>query len=339
MLDLAKKIIRKSFLYNPLLWIKRSTQIFANDLQLFPVRQIRSCVRAKRFPIINSAFLPMIAHIEVTNVCNAECVMCPQSVMKRKSGTMESSLFRNIIQQCRPFETLWMFMMGEPLMDRNLPKRISYAKRAGIKKVGIFTNGSLLNPDVSYKLLVSGIDHITVSFDALTKETFMKIRPALNFQEVASNIENLVKLRSKLRQKKPFIAIEFVRMTENATESEPFRRKWGKIVDAVYIANTVNWSGANKERPAVRNSYKIRRPCYLLWKDMVIFTNGEVPLCCYDYEGSVILGDVSKQPLKEIWTGGKLTQIRNLHLKGQFEKISICANCNAWEMPSSPWWW
>lgn len=336
---LIKKFLRRSFLYNPLLRIKEGTKVFIHDCQSFPIKSIRNYVRGKKFPPINQSSLPFVVHIEVTNLCNAGCVMCPQSTMKRKLGSMEDSLYKKIINQCIPLEAVWAFMMGEPLMDKNLPERIAYAKNAGIKKVGIFTNGSLVTSDLALKLLACGIDHITISFDALTEKTFKEIRPGLSFQDVTMNIENLVKLRRKQKQKIPFIAIEFVKMERNASETEPFRKKWEEIVDAVYISSMVNWGGVNQTKPAAQLSYKIRRPCYMLWRDMVIFVDGRVALCCYDHEGSVILGDANKQSLKEIWTAENFTRIRNLHLRGEFEKIPICSGCNAWKMLSAPWWW
>lgn len=339
MKHLIKKFLRKTFLYNPLLRIKENIKVFSHDCQSFPIKFVRNYVRNKKFSPINRSSLPFIVHIEVTNLCNAGCVMCPQSNMRRKSGNMEASLYKKIIDQCRPLEAVWAFMMGEPLMDKNLPEKIAYAKNSGIKKVGIFTNGSLLTSDLAFKLLTSGIDHITISFDALTEQTFKKIRPKLNFQDVSRNIENLVKLRRKRKKKTPFIAIEFVKMAGNTSEAEPFRKKWEKIVDAVYISHMVNWGGANQIESAAQLSYKIRHPCYRLWRDMVIFVDGRVSLCCYDYEGSVILGDANIQSLKEIWTGEKFSQIRKLHLRGAFEKIPICSGCNAWKMVSAPWWW
>ena len=224
-------------------------------------------------------------------------------------------------------------------MDKSLPERIAYAKNSGIKKVGIFTNASLLKLDLAERLFASGIDHITISFDALTEQTFKEIRPGLNFQDINMNIVNLITLRKNQKRKTPFIAIEFVRMQRNAIEAEPFRRKWEKIVDAVYISDMVNWGGVNQQKSADGFTYKIRRPCYMLWKDMVIFMDGRVTLCCYDCEGSVILGDANRQSLKEIWTGEKLAEIRKIHLNQEFEKIPICAKCNVWQRPSLPWWW
>lgn len=338
MIGIVKKIIRKSFFYNLLLRIKETVKIFLHDSQLFPIRYLRHYVRGKGFPPISRRPLPPIAHIETTSICNAACVMCPQSNMKRKLDYMGDSLYNKIIEQSKPLEALWIFMMGEPLMDEKLSQRIAYAKATDIKKVGIFTNGSLLNTDLAVKLLDSGIDHITISFDALSEKTFKDIRPGLNFQDVTMNIENLVRLRKKRKQKKPFIAIEFVKMERNASEAEPFRKKWERIVDAVYISGMVNWGGVNQTKPADWPSYKIRRPCYMLWRGVVIFIDGQVALCCYDYGGSVILGNANRQSLKEIWTGARLAEIRKMHLNGEFEKIPICANCNVWKMLSSPWW-
>ncbi len=339
MKHLIKKVLRKRVLYKPLLKIKENAKLFSHDCQSFPIKFLRNYVRNKKFSTMNRSSLPFIVHIEITNLCNARCVMCPQSTMKRKLGCMETFLYKKIIDQCKPLEAVWTFLMGEPLMDKNLPEKIAYAKNAGIRKVGIFTNGSLLTSDLILKLIASGIDHITISFDALTEQTFKEIRPGLNFKQVSMNIENLVKLRRQRNQKVPFIAIEFVKMESNASESESFRKKWEKIVDAVYISSMVNWGGANQAKSASQLSYKIRRPCYMLWRDMVVFVDGRVSLCCYDYEGSVILGDINTQLLKEIWTGEKFSEIRNIHLSGEFEKIPICTNCNSWKMLFSPWWW
>ncbi|MFH1783736.1 MAG: radical SAM protein [bacterium] len=336
---LIKKFIKRSFLYKPSLQIRELTKIFMHDSQSFPIKAIRNYVRSRKFPQINQSSLPSIIHVEVTNLCNAGCVMCPQSNMKRKAGNMEDALYKKIIDQCGSLDAVWPFMMGEPLMDRKLPERIAYAKGAGIKRVGIFTNGSLLNLDMALKLLDCGIDHITISFDALTEKTFKQIRPGLSFQDVTANILNLVKLRRQRKQKLPFIAIEFVKMEKNNSEADEFRKKWDKIVDAVYISDMVNWAGANQAKSAKQLSYKIRRPCYMLCRDMVIFVDGRVALCCYDYESSIFLGDANKQSLKEIWNSEKLTHIRDLHLRGEFEKIPICSECNAWKMLSAPWWW
>ena len=43
--------------------------------------------------------LPTVLMIENTNLCNAECVMCPRDTLSRKRGFMDFGLFEKIIKE------------------------------------------------------------------------------------------------------------------------------------------------------------------------------------------------------------------------------------------------
>lgn len=337
-----KKIIRKTFLYKPLVFLYNKFKIFFHDSNLFPVIFIRKKVRKRQFEKFNDSPYPSIVHIETTNLCNAGCVMCPHDNMKRRTGMMDDDLYKKIIYECvrGKVENVWTFMMGEPLLDKDLQNKIIYAKEKGISNVGFFTNASLLNEEIAVKLLESRIDHITISFDALTEDTYKNIRPKLLYDTVSNNIKNFMELRKKRKLKKPFVAIEFVEMDKNKHETEAFRKKWEKIVDAVYVSLMLNWGREDYKNIALNDvHYRIRRPCPLLWKDLVVFIDGTVPLCCYDCDGEIFLGDIKKQRFDEIWTGKILSNIRRIHLSGEYDKISKCSKCNMWQSLSIPWWW
>ena len=62
--------------------------------------------------------------------------------------------------------------------------------------------------------------------------------------------------------------------------------------------------------------------------------NGDVVLCCDDWNHQVILGNLKKERIEEIWFGNRLKAIRELHKKGEFDKISICSGCNK----KTIWW-
>lgn len=71
---------------------------------------------------------------------------------------------------------------------------------------------------------------------------------------------------------------------------------------------------------------------------MFVTYDGRVALCCQDYECQIELGDIRKQSLMEIWTGETLRNIRNLHLKREFDGIPICKACDVNTHYVSPWW-
>ena len=137
---------------------------------------------------------PPVVRVETTNRCNARCSICPHRSMTRPLQTMSDALYRRVIDECAEnrCREVQLHNFGEPLLDRSLPERIAYAKRQGIRKVKIFSNGSLLNEAWAREL-----DEIKISLDGATKEEFEWIRPPLRFERVVDNIHRLVVLRDR----------------------------------------------------------------------------------------------------------------------------------------------
>ena len=113
--------------------------------------------------------------------------------------------------------------------------------------------------------------------------------------------------------------------------------KWKNKVDGISVSIIHNWTGniSSEQKP----DKKFRRdPCRLLWTDMVISFNGDVPLCCNDFENAVILGNIKNDSIKEIWSGATLNRIREQHKSLEFDKTPICKNCEYNYHFKSPWW-
>ena len=85
---------------------------------------------------------PGTVRIETTNACNAKCVICPHRQMQRPVCHMDDSLYEKIINECSEYNcgTVHLHKFGEPLLDKNLAKRVRYAKQKGIKRVAIFSS-------------------------------------------------------------------------------------------------------------------------------------------------------------------------------------------------------
>lgn len=73
-----------------------------------------------------------------------------------------------------------------------------------------------------------------------------------------------------------------------------------------------------------------RGPCRMLWKNFTVLYDGRVTACCMDAEGELIIGDVRKNSIKEIWHGKQITRLRQMHKDGDWKKIPICARCKEW---------
>lgn len=64
------------------------------------------------------AFFPKQLAIEVTNYCNAKCVMCPLSKMTRAKGLMDMEFFRSVVdavaESGAPITLITHAGLGEP---------------------------------------------------------------------------------------------------------------------------------------------------------------------------------------------------------------------------------
>lgn len=280
--------------------------------------------------------------IENTNICNAACVMCPYKKMTRKKGVMSFELFKKIIDEYSSSthtKRLQMNNMGEPLIDPLIVRKIKYAKEKGIEQVFFFTNGSLLDKQLTEKLIDSGLDYMIISLDGITKETYEKVRKNLKFEEVINNIENFMILRRERRADRPKIELHITLLNENRSDEKEFVKKMKNMADYVSVTYAHDWAGQQEAKNIeyIQKSHQLKlAPCSNLWSELTILWDGRVALCCIDYEGKVILGDVNRESLQNIWKCEKLRMIREYHLKRQFDQIELCKKCS--EHIWANWW-
>ncbi|MFA5145024.1 MAG: radical SAM/SPASM domain-containing protein [Candidatus Omnitrophota bacterium] len=291
----------------------------------------------KKMELFND--IPFRVMIENTNNCNANCVFCPHKNMKRESGTMELALTRRIIDECANFGITYLtiYGFGEPLLDKYFFERVRYAKSKKIDRVTTNTNAMYLNKNIAKEFIDSGIDEVYISFDAATADTFKMIRPNLNFDTVKQNILGLIEEKKRRKISKLKVFLSFVEGNHNMHERDAYIKEWKNKVDGVSVSLIHNWTGSIKKMDKELSCLR-RDPCRLLWTDMVVSWNGDVPLCCNDFDNRIILGNVTCSSIKEIWSGEKLKKIRQSHLNKEFSAIAVCKECEYNLHFKSPWW-
>ena len=62
------------------------------------------------------------------------------------------------------------------------------------------------------------------------------------------------------------------------------------------------------------------------WTAMTIAWNGDVLLCCFDYDAKCVVGNVKEQTLIQIWDGDKVKAIRE-EFKGGVLRNALCCKC------------
>jgi MoaA/NifB/PqqE/SkfB family radical SAM enzyme len=293
--------------------------------QARPIRKLLLATGRDRSPV-----LPEIVQIEATNICNAKCVFCPRDEMHRKQGIMSVELFRKIVDECAALGIthIRMHNYGEAFVDKRLVEKVRYAKQKGIREVGAISNGSLLTEPVVRDMIDAGLDAINISVDASGKETFEATRIGLKYDKVIANIERLVRLRAEAGQRRPKLILSFVRQNNDADE-QAFIQHWKQIADKIHVTDLHNWAGT------LHRESDVNYPCYRPWLTFTVLWDGRVSLCCADFDGRVVLGDLNSSSIQDIWSSDAYRKVRREHLESGGP--DICRSCDL-PRKDSPLW-
>ncbi len=271
--------------------------------------------------------LPVEYIVETTAKCNIYCPMCPRETHPQPKEDMTDEVFSRLVEQAgASAEHVMLIGLGEPLLDRKIFDRIDYCQRHGISTL-ISTNGTLLDEKAAERLLATPLEHITLSFDGYSKETFEFYRKGAQFERVRDNFVRLCRMKHERRARLQ-IVVQMVRMDGNRHEVEAFQDYWRSVpgVDLIRIKE----DETNLMRPdSVRAPGALAHPCHYLWRGpLYVKHNGDVYPCCQSYmlDGAP-LGNVMHSALTELFDGSAMQRMRRLHLDGRAGEIEICAKC------------
>lgn len=266
---------------------------------------------------------------EVTTKCNYNCIICPREKLTRKPETMSYNTFQflldKLINESSQFNTIAFPGMGEPLLDESFDEKIIYAKRNGFA-VLILTNGSLLTVERFKKLEGMGVDSIRVSMYGDTPESYNLVHGVKNsgfFERVKDNITKISEIKKQTR------LLLTYNIVKNANDSsiESWIEYWKDRSDLLEVWNPHNWVNGRGYRYVQKEKLKTcGRPFNT---PLQVQVDGTVNMCCFDYNGELLLGDLKKQSLREIFDSEAYKKILKHHTSGDFNGSGlICENCD-----------
>ncbi|MDD5622904.1 MAG: radical SAM/SPASM domain-containing protein [Actinomycetota bacterium] len=288
--------------------------------------------------LTNCNYYPTRIWIETSSRCNLKCRFCVnEDLPPDMRGDMDLDLFKRIIDEISgKVYDINLFHRGEPLLNRYIVPMVSYAAGRGIK-TRIHTNATLLDKDLSRKLILAGLDLISFSFDGYTKEKYEKNRSGANFSESLGRIVDFLKVKSELRSKKPYAIIQVIDQKEKLSRSEPgrqrkiFLRNFKNLpLNKIITRNPHNWGGLlelNKQDRERRSDSK-KSLCTFPWYSLTVFYDGRVFLCPQDFEGKICLGSLSNERLSEIFNGKIIKAMRDIFISGEIENVIPCNSCD-----------
>ena len=255
--------------------------------------------------------------LEITSFCNRKCVYCPNVSFDRvdSSGSflMKEEIINKVINQLQEINftgTLAPHMYGETLAHPEIVQITEKISQAGIKSI-IYTNADYLNPELMGKLREAGLYKLSIS------------KHSKNLSK--SSMEVLRDLFDKISDYKHLKTTDICKEI-NGKDIEIDGLIF-KIVDFYTDFNTNKEMLHNRGGELDLKLKKNSRPVgcsYVLYP--VIDVEGNIVLCCNDYKGKHILGNVMERHIYDIWTDPNNVWLRNKIYRGSLD-LQICQEC------------
>lgn len=280
-------------------------------------------------PIIEKLIHPEVRY-EVTNFCNATCIMCPRDKHNRLQGVMPQDDYEKSVDEVSALgaEKVVLTGFGEPLLDKKLEKKVAYLTRKGISSYFI-TNASGLTKTRAQRLLDAELDELRISFYGMTPKSYNLIMKGLDFARTKQKVADFIELRNK-HSHKTKIQISYLEMDENRDETDSFVEYWESLVDAIEVWRPHNF-GDGRDYRERSNDYNLieketcgrpeNGPLQIQW-------NGEIVPCCYDYNNAIVLGNAFQDNVLQILNSFKYRLLRYAHELGHFSIFPYCNQCD-----------
>ena len=288
--------------------------------------------------------------IELTNACQASCLMCSHRKMIRPITHMSLELLERLVGEILEITKDPYFVgicgIGEPLLHPQISEALKIVSRLPRWAVG--TNGQALDGERIESLIESRFGDLTLSLDAISPEVHAKMRPGLHFTTVLENVLNLFNRLKRVKRFWRYIYIQLILTNENQSEMQPFIDYWltkTKELEGVvvFIKPMYQWPGLDnpyypgptaiiRENPRVlwgplNVSTSFRETCNLFNDWAMIQSDGAYQPCCMNVEDDFKIGNVKEKTILELYHSEKMNEYRRLFKNKQFDLIPFCGGC------------
>lgn len=224
-------------------------------------------------------------YLEITNVCNLDCVFCPKTSRAKHTMTMDEfdMLTSRLVGEVR---FLYFHLMGEPFLHPLLPQFVLTARRKGFIPV-LTTNGTLLSQRtdmldaLSHKLQISLHSH-----EGNGKENLKQyIDEVMTFAGEAARRGCVVVLRlwnEGGRNSMNESILKFIA----GHQPQPWTERYDgwKLAENLYVENDnmFEWPDIQYDAKDTEEVF-----CYALRNQIGVLADGTVVPCCLDHNGDM----------------------------------------------------
>ena len=285
--------------------------------------------------------MPILIDIEITNACNFNCLFCYTGARahKRPTGFMSRELYERIINEIAPFKIPLRFIRwGEPMLHKDFFDFLQMAKGKKLM-CHINTNGSLLDKGEINRLIELELDSLKFSFQGTDEKTYGEMRYGESFSKLVETVKLFSELRGGLTY--PYLHAATTITYETPEMVQSFQDLLAPYCDLVTVGHTnLSYISSDqtklpeeakkkldilKRTETIEKKYKV---CNEVYDKLSINWDGTVTACCGDYDNYMLIGDLAKTSIQDIWKDSTaLKRYRSLLSDNKHKSLPLCSTC------------
>jgi radical SAM protein with 4Fe4S-binding SPASM domain len=275
---------------------------------------------------------PLQVDFELNSTCNLTCTFCIHGQQTVEKRVLPREVFERVVLEGEQHGlcSIKLNYINEPLLVRDLPDCIRFAKAHGVLNVYFATNGVLLSERMANALIDAGLSKVMVSLDATTSATFAIMRQSTQFDLILRNIDTFLRVRAQRNVTWPLLRVNFLKTPLNIHEADAFVSYWTGRADAIGLQDEVGMPGVENELTSVDAALfreHAQFGCAFPFKLVVIDSAGQILPCCTFSGRSMPIGHTDTDTVATAWNSPKMLALRALHARYAYAENPICRHC------------
>jgi len=282
---------------------------------------------------------PFELHLELTNLCNADCVFCPYQFQQRKTEFMSDRVFQKALDDLVKIgggSVGLTPVVGDPLIDPDFLVRVKRLRaEPSIDCIWLTTNAILLKHGIQ-EVLASGITHMNISTAGFDEAMYVRVYRNKSYRRMRENVLELLRLNAQRSTPIPIaIALRPDRPLGEVMKDPDFRDilAYHPQLDFTWAYTSANGRIVRDALPPIMRLRTVNRrqeSCVNLWNGPIVLPDGTVMGCscvaAMDAQADLGVGNILQTSLLEIWRGQQLKQLRDSFGTDSLNKT--CAGCD-----------
>jgi len=283
---------------------------------------------------------PFELHLELTNLCNADCVFCPYHYQESRIQFMSDEVFEKAVSDYTGIgggSVGLTPIVGDALIDPKFLQRIRRLRSfPQIDRIWVTTNAILLDKHGIDEVLDSGLTSITISTAGFQQAMYERVYRNQSYKRMRRNVLTLFERNAAKGSPVDItIGLRADRPLEEVMSDADFQPilAFKPRVDFTWSFTS---AGGRITRETLPAEMRLRRvaskpeACVELYNGPIVLADGRVQSCScvasMDAFTDLGIGNILESPLLDIWRGEAVREQREAFKGGSLNPT--CAGCD-----------